>query len=238
MLSVKRMEPQPRARVKVAFPLNHVVLGVAPDSVLWPKDSLNGEGSLTVIGQQTVKHMDQPARDRSLIADQSDPASLEGAAVTGEQAVETEKGAGHDQTLPARVEESLKDKVSRASALLVLWGSPPMACSLLAAYLAAPNDPLAALIPALLPMQVALLLLAPLSIWFSWKKGRAPLHFVLPLLFALFIIIGRLLMDTWGMTMVMLPGKVRADLAWTEWPLLGACGLSQALLLWLARKRG
>lgn len=237
MLSVKRMEPQPCSRVKVAFPLNHVVLGVAPDSVLGSKDSLNGEGALPVVRKQTVENMNQPARDRSLIADQTDPAALEGAAVVGEQAVESEKGRGHEETVPVEGPEDLKAKVSRASTILMLWGMPAIGCAFAAAFISSPDSPMAALIPAFLPMQATLLLLTPISVWLSWKKGRAPLHFVLPICFGLFLVIGRLVLDAWGMTLVLLPGRVRADLAWTEWPLLLGCVLVQFLMLWLARDR-
>lgn len=237
MLSVKRMEPQPCSRVKVAFPLDHVVLGVAPDSVLGSKDSLNGESALPVKGKQTVENMDQPPRDRSLIADQTDPAAPDGSAVIGEQAVESEKGRGHEETVPVEPKEPLLDRNKRIGTVCLLWLLPSVAAGLVAAAVASPDQPLAGLIPALLPVQASMLLLLPISVWLTWRKGRAPLHFVLPVCFSLFVIIGRLVLDSSGMTLFMMPQKVRADLAWTEWPLLLGCALVQSLLLWLARRR-
>jgi len=231
------MEPQPSARVKVAFPLNHIVLGVAPDAMLRTEDSLNCEGALPVIGKQTVKNMNQPPRDGSLIADQTDPAALDGAAVIGKQSVKTQKRGGHDMTLPASEENSFKARLGRALNAFYLWVFPALAGSVFAAFAASPDRPAAGLLPAFLPMQVAMLLLAPISFWLSWKKGRAPLYIALPLGFSLFVVIGRLVLDAWGMTLMMMPGKVRADLAWTEWPLLLACALVQSLFLWLSRRK-
>ena len=76
MLSIERVDRKREPRLIRALPLDHVVLRVAPQAVLGPKDRFEIQHTLLVSCPEMLQRVAIPAVYRGLVADHSDALSL------------------------------------------------------------------------------------------------------------------------------------------------------------------
>ena len=95
VLAVKGIELQSGAGVPVALPLDHVVLGVAPDAVLGPEGGRDFESIRRGQANQGIEDVGAVLGDRGLIADDPDPFALKGLGATLKEDVEALEDGRH-----------------------------------------------------------------------------------------------------------------------------------------------
>lgn len=181
--------------------------------------------------------MDKISRDRSLVADQANAAPLNQAAVVGEKDIQAHGAVGHGSNLPVAQPEGLLPRILRSLVALALCSIPAVVVVAYITWQAGPKQPLT-LFLALLPPSFTMLMLTPIAANLAWEKGRAPLYLALPTLFGLLVVNWRLFLGSMGWDVLAFEASRRGDLLWTSWPVLLGCLAGQALLLFIAEKRG